>query len=145
MHRFRYNSWVIIVVLFRSILLSRSKTICQSYHSFPGLYNKRSNQKALQFWRMVNSLKKWKTSKGVKKKRAVFWYPSARPRAFARFAQWLIRPCLSDVVAVLASTIVYDRGLQPAARGAHAIQQMGFLCRSLVLDSLCETKARPAV
>jgi len=34
----------------------------------------------------VNSLKIWKTNKGV------FWYPSVRPRAFARFAQWLIRP-----------------------------------------------------
>jgi len=27
----------------------------------------------------------WKTS-------GVFWYPSAKPRSFARFAQWLIRP-----------------------------------------------------
>jgi len=50
------------------------------------LYTKRSNQTALQFWRVVNSLKTWKTSKGV------FWYSSARPRAFARFPQWLIRP-----------------------------------------------------
>jgi len=40
---------------------------------------------------------------------------------------------LFDVVAVLASTIVYDRGVQPAARGPNAIQQSGFLCRSLVL------------
>ena len=47
---------------------------------------------------------------------------------------------LFDVVAVLASTIVYDRGVQPAARGPNTIQQSGFLCRSLVLDtdSLCE-------
>jgi len=52
---------------------------------------------------------------------------------------------LFDVVAVLASTIVYDRGVQPAARGPNAIQQSGILCRSLVPDSLCETKARPAV
>ena len=52
---------------------------------------------------------------------------------------------LFDVIAVLASTIVYDRGVQPAARGPNAIQQSGFLCRSLVPDSLCETKARPAV
>jgi len=52
---------------------------------------------------------------------------------------------LFDVVAALASTIVYDRGVQPAARGPSAIQQSGFLCRSLVPDSLCETKARPVV
>ena len=52
---------------------------------------------------------------------------------------------LSDVVVVLASTIVYDRGVQPAALGPNAIQQSVFLCRSLELDSLCETKARPAI
>ena len=52
---------------------------------------------------------------------------------------------LFDVVVVLASTIVYDRGVQPAARGRNAIQQSAFLCRPLVLDSLCETKARPTV
>jgi len=52
---------------------------------------------------------------------------------------------LFDAVAVLTLTIVYDRGVQPAARGPNAVQQSGFLCRSLVLDSLCETKARPAV
>ena len=52
---------------------------------------------------------------------------------------------LLDVVAMLTSTIVYDRGVQPSARGPNAIQQSGFLCWSLVLDSLCETKARPAV
>jgi len=34
---------------------------------------KRSKQKHLQFWRVVNSLKTWKTSKGV------FWYSSAMP------------------------------------------------------------------
>jgi len=28
----------------------------------------------------------------MKTRKGVFWYPSARPRAFARFAQWLIRP-----------------------------------------------------
>ena len=37
------------------------------------LYTKRSNQTAPQFWRVANSLKTWKTSKGV------FWYSSARP------------------------------------------------------------------
>ena len=52
---------------------------------------------------------------------------------------------LFDVVAVLASTIVYDRGVQPSARRSNAIQQSGCLCRSLVLDSLCETKAQPVV
>ena len=52
---------------------------------------------------------------------------------------------LFDVVAVLASTIVYVRGVQPAARRPNAIQQSGFLCRSLVLDSLCETKVWPVV
>jgi len=52
---------------------------------------------------------------------------------------------LFDVVNVLASAIVYDRGVQPAARGPNTIKQSGFLCRSLVLDSLCETKARPAI
>jgi len=40
--------------------------------------------------------------------------------------------CLFDVVTVLVSTIVYDRDVQPAARGPNAIQQSGFLCRSLV-------------
>jgi len=35
---------------------------------------------------VVYSLKTWKNRKGV------FWYSSARPRPFARFAQWLIRP-----------------------------------------------------
>jgi len=35
--------------------------------------------------------------------------------------------------------------VQPAARGPNAIQQSGFLCPSLVLDSLCETKARPLI
>jgi len=52
---------------------------------------------------------------------------------------------LFDVVAVLASTIVYERGVQPAARRPNAIEQSGFLCWSLVLDSLCETKAQPAI
>ena len=52
---------------------------------------------------------------------------------------------LFDVVAVLTSTIVYDRGVQTVARRWKAIQQSRFLCRSLVLDSLCETMARPAV
>jgi len=51
---------------------------------------------------------------------------------------------LLHVVAVLASTIVHDRGVQPAARRQNAIQS-GFLCRFLVLESLCETKAQPAV
>ena len=32
---------------------------------------------------------------------------------------------LFDVVAVLASSIVCDRGVQPAARGPNAIQQSG--------------------
>jgi len=78
------------VVLFGSILLSHSKTVNAKVISFPDLYTKRSNQKALQFWRVVNRLNIWKTSKSV------FWYPSARPRAFARFAEWLIRPCSRD-------------------------------------------------
>jgi len=47
---------------------------------------------------------------------------------------------LFDVVAVLASTTVCDRVVQPAAHGPNAIQQSGFLCRSLVLDSLCKTQ-----
>jgi len=72
--------------LFEWIFLSHSKTIHAKVASFLNLYTKRSNQKALQFRRVVNSLKTWKTSKGV------FWYSSARPGAFARFAQWLIRP-----------------------------------------------------
>ena len=63
--------------------------------SFPDLYTKRSNQKALQFWRVMDSLKIWKTSKGA------FWYPSARPRTFARFAQWLFRPCKDPVLCFL--------------------------------------------
>jgi len=37
---------------------------------------------------------------------------------------------LLHVVAVLASTIVHDRGVQPAARRQNAIQS-GFLCRFL--------------
>jgi len=44
--------------------------------------------KSLEFWRRLNSLKVWKTSNRV------FWFSSAKPRAFARFAQWLIWPCL---------------------------------------------------
>jgi len=29
----------------------------------------------------------------MKNHKVVFWYSSARPRAFARFAQWLVRHC----------------------------------------------------
>jgi len=46
---------------------------------------------------------------------------------------------------VKALFMAYTRGVQPAARGPNVMQQNGFLCRSLVLDSLCETKAWPAV
>jgi len=42
--------------------------------SFLNPYTKPSNQKALQFLRVVNSLKTCKTRKGV------FWYSSARSR-----------------------------------------------------------------
>jgi len=45
------------VVLFGSILLSDSKTINDKVVSFVNLYTKRSNKKALQFLRVVNSLK----------------------------------------------------------------------------------------
>jgi len=46
--------------------------------------------KSLQFWRVVNSLKTWKITRSllISKCEAP---KSARPRAFARFAQWLIR------------------------------------------------------
>jgi len=79
-------------VLFVSILLSHSKTVSAKVVSFLNLYTKRSNQKALQFLRVMNSLKTWKSSK-----RNVLTFKrkapkSARPRAFARFAQRLIRP-----------------------------------------------------
>jgi len=48
MHWFRSNSWVIkSVVLFGSNLLSLLKTINAKIISFPDLYTKRSNQKAL--------------------------------------------------------------------------------------------------
>ena len=90
MHWVRSNSWVIKRGAVWLILLSHSKTINAKVLSFADLYTKRSNQEALQFWCVVNSLKIRKTSKGV------FWYPSARPRPFARFAQWLIRPCYHD-------------------------------------------------
>jgi len=51
------------------------KTINAKVISFLDLYTKRNNQKALQFWRVVNSLKLWKTN-------GVFWYPNARtPKA----------------------------------------------------------------
>jgi len=58
------------VVLFGSTPLSHSKTIRAKVVSFPNLsflnlYTKRSNQKALQFRRVMNSLKTWKTSEGV--------------------------------------------------------------------------------
>jgi len=39
------------------ISLSQSKTINDKVDSFLNLYTKRSNKKALQFWRVVNSLK----------------------------------------------------------------------------------------
>ena len=42
---------------------------------------------------------------------------------------------LFDVVVVLASTTVYNRGVQPAALGPNAIQS-GFLCRPLVRSGL---------
>jgi len=67
------------------------------------------------------------------------------PSWFLRVSCCLDETYLFDVFAVLASTVLYDRGMQPAVRVPNAIQQSGFLCRSLVLDSLCETKARPAV
>ena len=90
MRWFPSNSWV----LFGSFLLSHSKTINAKVVSFLKIYAKCSNQKVIQFRRVMNSLKTWKTSKGV------FWYKreapkSARLRAFARFTQWLIRPCLN--------------------------------------------------
>jgi len=44
------------VVLFGSILLSHSKTINTKVISFPDPSTKLSNKKALQFWRVVNSL-----------------------------------------------------------------------------------------
>jgi len=74
--------------MFGSVLSSHSKTINAKVVSFLNLYTKRGNHKALQFLRVVNSLKTWKTSKGA------FWYSSARPRAFDQFTQRLIRPCL---------------------------------------------------
>jgi len=71
-------------VLFGSILLIHSKTINAKVVSMLHLYTKRSIQKALQFWPVVNKQKTWKVSEGV------FCYSSAKPWAFA---QWLIRPC----------------------------------------------------
>jgi len=61
------------VVLFGSNLFSHSKTINAKVVSFLNLYSNRGNQKALQFSRVENRLKKWKNSEGV------FWYSSARP------------------------------------------------------------------
>jgi len=50
MHLFRSYSWAIkSLVLFGSILLSHSKMINAKVISFPDLYTKRSNQKALLF------------------------------------------------------------------------------------------------
>ena len=67
-----------------------SKTIHDKVVSFLNLYTKRSNQKAQQFWRVVNS---WKHLKKIKE---CFGIEARGPqkreaRAFARFAQWLIR------------------------------------------------------
>jgi len=44
---------------------SHSKTINGKVLGFHNLYTKRSNQKALQFWRMENSLKHEKPAKSV--------------------------------------------------------------------------------
>jgi len=75
MHWFRSNSWVIQhgSVWFNPFKpLKNSK--CPSYQfPYSTVYAKSSNQKALQFWCVMNSLKTLKTSKGV------FWYSSARP------------------------------------------------------------------
>jgi len=78
MHWFWSNSWG--KKNGGSIISSHLKTINAKLFSFLNLYTKRSHQKALKFWRVVNSLKTWKTSKRV------VWYSSARLRAFSRFA-----------------------------------------------------------
>jgi len=52
------------VVLFRAITLSNSKTTNDKVVSFLNPYTKRSHQKSLQFWRVVNSLK----NMGVRRK-----------------------------------------------------------------------------
>jgi len=57
MHWVRSSSWVIKRGGVWLILLSHSKTINAKIISFADLYTKRSNQKALQFWCVVNSLK----------------------------------------------------------------------------------------
>ena len=63
MHWFRSNSWVIKggAICFNSF--KPLKTISAKFVSFLNLYTKRSSQKALQFWRVVNSLKTRKSSK----------------------------------------------------------------------------------
>ena len=63
-------------------------------------YIKRSIQKALQLWRMVNSLKLWKTSKGV------FHYPSARPRGI-----WPVCPMVNP--ALLHVCVIRSRTTEP--------------------------------
>jgi len=55
------------------------KSINVKVVTFLNVCTTRSNHEALQFWCVVNSLKTWKANKGV------FWYSSARPRAFAWF------------------------------------------------------------
>ena len=89
LHWFRSKPWVIKcgTVWFNSFK-SLKNDKCQSCQ-VPYLSKRtRPNQKAPQFWHVVNSLKTWKSSKGM----FWFWYSSARLRAFARFAQWLIQP-----------------------------------------------------
>jgi len=82
------NSWVVKrgaawFNSFKSLKTYNFKLVC-----FLNLNTKRSNQKA-QFLRVVNSQKTQRTTRGV------FWYSSARPRAFAHFTQRSVRlyPC----------------------------------------------------
>ena len=87
------------------------------------LCTKSSNLKALQLWRVANSLKTWKNSKGV------FWYWSARPRAFVRFAQWLIRPCLQSLlIRVLHKITLKSRALASTRNSSthHYVTKLGY-------------------
>jgi len=56
-----------------AVLKNHSKTINAKVVSFLSLFTKRRNQNPLQFWRVVNNINIWKTSKEV------FWYSSAKP------------------------------------------------------------------
>jgi len=91
LHWFWSNSWVIkwVAVWF---LLCHSKTINAKVISLLNLCTNRSNLNLYNFDAWLNSLKNMKNQQKsvlIFKREAP---KSAKPRAFGRFAQWLIRP-----------------------------------------------------